>query len=98
MTCPYTTSASYPHHWGCIYTDGHIKTNCIDNCQGHCNSYECFLADGSRRCPDGSIGAKSHLQANGMAIGIRNLNDNSIEIVKIPSSRPQDQVDNNNSG
>lgn len=54
-----TSSQEYPHHWDCKYGDG----------QGHPgNNRQCTVSDGSRRVPDGSIFARDHIKAGGIAI------------------------------
>ena len=71
-TCSQTSNEGFPHHWKCIETDGHIGCSCDGNGE-YCEAYECTLADGSHRCPDGSIAAKAHLEKRGIAVGVRRL-------------------------
>ena len=76
--CQSTTRDNFPHHWKCIEIDGHKGCSCDSDENLRCSAYECTLADGSHRCPDGSIVAKSHLESGGVACGVRNLNSNTI--------------------
>ena len=58
-----TRHPDFPHHWDCIYTtEGHPK-----------GERQCTVTDGSRRVPDGSIAAREHIRAGGLALGVHNV-------------------------
>ncbi len=82
MSCIKTTNEGFPHHWGCIETNGHSECNCNNNTGNWCSAYECRLKDGSRRVPDGSIVMKSHLEEGGIAIVSHNISTGEVTVFK----------------
>jgi|APFre7841882724_1041349.scaffolds.fasta_scaffold329808_1 hypothetical protein len=82
MSCPKTNVEGFPHHWGCIETNGHSGCICNNDNDKWCSAHECRLKDGSRRVPDGSIVVKSHLEAGGIALASHNISTGEVKIFK----------------
>jgi hypothetical protein len=81
MSCPKTAIKTFPHHWKCIQTEGHIGCTCNNIPNKYCSSYECRLEDGSRRVPDGSIAVRDHLEQGKIAVARYDMNKREVDVV-----------------
>jgi hypothetical protein len=89
--CQRTTENTFPHHWKCLYLEGHPGCTCGNDEKIGCQAYECYvnkagLSDNGRRVPDNSGSAREHLEAGNLAVRYVNLGTGEEEIRIIPKS------------